>query len=294
MNWDAISFDWNQARAFLATAEAGSFSAAARSLGLTQPTLGRQVAGLEQALGVTLFQRAGRTLALTQSGLELADHVRAMGEAASLISLAASGQSQTIEGQVSITASDAMAAYRLPEFLLRLRDAAPGIEVEVVASNDLRDLRRREADIAIRHQRPTHPDLIAKLTRETSAHLFASTAYLDRHGRPTAPEDLSDATFIGFDRSGRLLEGLNARGLALTKSNFKLISENGVVSWEMVKQGLGIGVMIREVADLTPEVEQILPDFAPIQVPIWLATHRELHTSRRIRLVFDLLSEFLS
>lgn len=292
MNWDAIAFDWNQARAFLATAEAGSFSAAARSLGLTQPTLGRQVAGLEQALGVTLFQRSGRTLTLTRSGLELADHVSAMGEAASLISLAALGQSQTIEGQVSITASDAMAAYCLPKLLLRLRAAAPGIEVEVVASNDLRDLRRREADIAIRHQRPAQPDLIAKLVRETSAHLYAATAYLDRHGRPATSEDLSDATFIGFDRTGRLLEGLNARGLALTKNNFKLISENGVVSWEMVKQGLGIGVMIRDVADLTPEVEQILPDFPAIPVPIWLATHRELHTSRRIRLVYDLLADF--
>jgi len=100
MNWQSVSFDWNQARAFLVTAEQGSLSAAARALGLTQPTLGRQVAALEEKLGVTLFERGRRSLFLTQSGLELLDHVRMMGDAAGRISLTASGQSQAIEGLV--------------------------------------------------------------------------------------------------------------------------------------------------------------------------------------------------
>ena len=199
MNWQSVSFDWNQARAFLATAEEGSLSAAARALGLTQPTLGRQVASLEDQLGVTLFERVGRSLSLTQSGLELLDHVRTMGDAASRISLAASGQSQRIEGHVCITATDAVSVYLLPDALKRLRDAAPGIEVEVVASNEVQDLRRREADIAIRHGRPQHPDLIAKLVRETSLRLYASSEYLDRYGRPASAGELSEAAFIGFD-----------------------------------------------------------------------------------------------
>lgn len=294
MNWQAVSFDWNQARAFLVTAEEGSLSAAARSLGLTQPTLGRQVAALEEELGVTLFDRVGRSLSLTQAGLELLDHVRAMGDAAGRVSLTASGQSQAIEGQVCITASDAMSAYHLPPVLKRIREVAPAIEIEVVAANALRDLRRREADIAIRHVRPDHPDLIAKLVRQTSARLYASTAYLESRGRPTCASDLSEWPFIGFEQSGRLLAGLNERGLTLTKNNFKLVTDSGVAGWEMVKQGLGIGVMVEEVAAMTPEVECVLPDLEPFQVPIWLVTHRELHTSRRIRLVFDLLSEALT
>ncbi len=294
MNWQAVSFDWNQARAFLVTAEEGSLSAAARSLGLTQPTLGRQVAALEEELGVTLFDRVGRSLSLTQAGLELLDHVRAMGDAAGRVSLTASGQSQAIEGQVCITASDAMSAYYLPPVLKRIREVAPAIEIEVVAANALRDLRRREADIAIRHVRPEHPDLIAKLVRETSARLYASTAFLESRGRPTCASDVSDAPFIGFEQSGRLLAGLNGRGLTLTKNNFKLVTDSGVAGWEMVKQGLGIGVMVEEIAAITPEVECVLPDLDPFQVPIWLVTHRELHTSRRIRLVFDLLSEALA
>lgn len=294
MNWQAVSFDWNQARAFLVTAEEGSLSAAARALGLTQPTLGRQVSALEEKLGVTLFERVGHSLALTQSGLELLDHVRTMGEAAGRVSLTASGQSQAIEGQVCITASDAMSAYHLPIVLKQLREIAPSIEVEVFASNTVRDLTRREADIAIRHVRPVQPDLIAKLVRETSARLYASTAYLDVHGRPSSPSELSDAVFIGFEHSDRLLAGLNALGLALTKSNFKLITNSGVAGWEMVKQGLGIGVMVEEIAALTPGVECVLPQLDPIPVPIWLTAHRELHTSPRIRLVFDLLAESLS
>lgn len=293
MNWQAVSFDWNQARAFLATAEEGSLSAAARALGLTQPTLGRQVAALEENLGVTLFERVGRSLSLTEEGLELLENVRAMGDAAGRLSLAASGQSQTIEGQVSITASDLTSAVWLPPVLERLRKAAPGIEIEVVASNTVRDLQRREADIAIRHVRPEQPDLIARFIQETSAHFYASTSFIKKYGRPTTVEDLSAATFVGPDNPERMIPTLNGLGLSLTRRNFKVISESGFVYWEMVKQGLGVSVMTREIAALTPGIERLLPHLDPIPIPVWLVTHRALHTSRRIRLVFDFLAEAL-
>ena len=294
MNWQAVSFDWNQARAFLATAEEGSLSAAARALGQTQPTLSRQVAALEQDLGVTLFERVGRSLSLTRSGLELLDHFRAMGDAASRVSLAASGQSQAIEGQVRITATDAMSAYHLPAMLKRLRDRAPGIVIDVVASYEVRDLTRREADIAIRHVRPEQPDLIAKRVGESSFHFYASTEYLDKRGRPKTASDLSDADFIGPENPERFLPVLNSLGLSLTKRNFKINSANGIVAIELLKQGLGVSMLSKETAALMPGLEQVLPELDPIPVPIWLVTHRELHTSRRIRLVFDLLAESFS
>ncbi|WP_210183492.1 LysR family transcriptional regulator, partial [Hoeflea olei] len=132
MDWTSISFDWNRARTFLAVAEQGSLSAAARALGLAQTTLGRQVAAFEAELGVALFVRAGRGLALTPAGLDLMDHVRAMGAAASRITLAASGRTQAIEGTVSIGASEVDAAYRLPRIVSRLRKEAPGLEIEIV------------------------------------------------------------------------------------------------------------------------------------------------------------------
>lgn len=294
MNWRSVTFDWNQVRAFLVTAEEGSLSAAARALGLTQPTLGRQVAALEERLGVVLFERLGRSLSLTRSGLELLEHAREMGEAAGRVSLAASGRVEAVAGEVSVTASDAFAAYLLPSMLERLRQAAPGITVEVVASNGLRDLRRREADIAIRHVRPEEPELILRRVADMRARLYAARSLVERLGRPCEAAQLSSWPFVGFERSDRLMNALNAQGLALTPDNFRIVTQNGVVGWEYVRQGLGVGAMVEEIAALAPDVECLLPGFPPFVVPVWLVTHRELRKSRRIRVVFDLLAEMLA
>ncbi|MEM8743511.1 MAG: LysR family transcriptional regulator [Pseudomonadota bacterium] len=291
MNWNTVSFDWNQARAFLVTAEEGSLSAAARALGLTQPTLGRQVTALEESLGVTLFERVGRTLTLTQPGLELLDHVRGMGEAAGRFSLAASGQSQTIEGHVSLTATNMMATFHLPPVFKKIREMAPEIELEILASSEVRDLRRREADIAIRHGRPEHPELIAKLVGETTAHLYAATSHLDAVGRPKHPDDIANWDFIGFGDPMEYLPYLTDIGLPLTRENFKTTTNSGTVILALMRQGFGTSMLTKQDADMAPDIEQILPDLPPIPIPVWLVTHRELHTSRRIRLVFDLLAE---
>ncbi|MEO0981076.1 MAG: LysR family transcriptional regulator [Pseudomonadota bacterium] len=294
MNWQAVSFDWNQVRAFLATVEEGSLSAAARALGMTQPTLSRQVSALEADLGVTLFERGPRATRLTEAGARLLDHVRAMGEAANRVSLAASGQSQTIEGRVSITATHTFATYHLPRVLKRLRDIAPGIAVEIVASNDVRDLARREADIAIRHARPEQGELIAKLISETTAHLYAAPAYLDRMGRPASVEDLANHDVIGFDTIEQSVEMFQFVGAPVAEHNIKIATGSGTALLELLRLGLGITIMTRDTADLVPALERVLPSFQPIPVPIWLVTHRELHTSRRIRVVFDLLAEELA
>lgn len=294
MDWRSVKFDWNRARAFLVTAEEGSLSAAARALGMAQPTLGRQVAALEQELGVALFDRVGRGLTLTPSGLELVEHVRAMGDAAGRVSLTASGQSQSIEGTICITTTEAYAAYILPPIVARLRELAPGITIEIVASNAISDLRRREADIAIRNGRPTDPDLIAKKVKDDLVNLYATTAYLDQIGNPRSPAELSRAVFIGFDNNKPFLDGLNALGFNLTVRNFTVLTGSHLVHWELVKQGLGVGVMLLAVGDEEPLVRRALPAMDPIEVPVWLVAHRELNTSRRVRLVFDLLANELS
>ena len=294
MNWQSNAFDWNQARAFLATVEEGSLSAAARALGLTQPTLGRQVAALEARLDIVLFERVGRSLVLTPSGIELLDHVRAMCEAANRISLTASGQSQSIEGKVRITASDMMSAYVLPQVIKKLREAAPLVEIDVIATNDISNLQLREADIAIRHIRPEQPDLIARLVSEATAHFYASKNYLDQHGRPRSFAEMSDHDFIGFGDNNQMLEFLNPLGLSLTLKNFRAGSESGFVAGQMALNGLGIIIMSDEIATNTPGIERVLPDMDPVIFPIWLTAHRELLTSRRIRLVFDVLAEFLA
>ena len=294
MDWRAVKFDWNRARAFLVTAEEGSLSAAARALGLAQPTLGRQVDALESELGVVLFERVGRGLELTPSGLELLEHVRSMGEAANRVSLTAAGQSQSIEGSICIAASETYAAILLPPILAKLRRLEPGIHIEIVASSKPSDLRRREADIAIRNFAPSEPDLIARKIRDVPARLYATPDYLARIGNPKLPYDLRHADFISIDGTGMFLKGLNAMGLNLTEHNFPILTENYLVMWEMVKQGLGIGILDGTIGDAEPLVRRVLPEFKPLMFPIWLVAHRELNTSRRVRVVFDLLAAELA
>jgi DNA-binding transcriptional LysR family regulator len=291
MDWRAVNFDWNRARAFLVTAEEGSLSAAARALGTAQPTVGRQVDALEHELGITLFERVGRGLTLTPSGLELLDHVRAMGQAAERLSLASFGKSQTIEGNICISASEVYAAQLLPPILAKLRGLEPGISIEIVASSRASDLRRREADIAIRSFRPTEPDLIARKIKDIPARLYATPAYLEKIGNPVKPVDLNHADFISIDDSGALLTGLNGMGMSLTARNFPIFCEDYNVSWAMVKQGLGIGILDGNIGDAEPAVQRVLPDLAPMMFPLWLVAHRDLATSRRIRMVFDLLAD---
>jgi DNA-binding transcriptional LysR family regulator len=290
MDWRSVKFDWNKARAFLVTAEEGSLSAAARALGMAQPTLGRQVDGLEQELGIILFERVGRGLTLTPSGLELLDHVRDMGEAAGRVSLTALGQSQALEGTICISASETYAAVLLPPIIAKLRKMEPGIQVEIVVANHASDLRRREADIAIRNFRPTEPDLIAKKIGDADAVLYATPDYIAEIRNPTKPYDLRHAEFVNMDHSGMMLKGLNTLGLGLTEANFPLLTENYLVMWELVRQGAAIGLLDAYIGDADPVVRRVLPNLEPLVFPIWLVSHRELTTNRRIRMVYDFLA----
>lgn len=287
--------DWNQIRAFHATARDGSLSAAARRLGLTQPTLSRQVGALEAALGVTLFDRVGRRLVLTESGRSLLDPVQAMGAAANGLALAATGRADAIAGRVSLSVTDSYAAYILPDIVARLRTEWPQITLAITVTNSFSDLQQREADIAVRHAAPAQSGLIGCHLRDTAAHFYAARDWVARHGAPVALADLArPGVLIGIDDTRRFTAYLRGIGLAVEEAGFGLLSDNMVAVWEMVRRGLGVAPMLREVAERTPEVVRLLPDLPPIPVPVWLVTHREMRTSRRIRLVHDVLAEALS
>ncbi|ESQ76023.1 LysR family transcriptional regulator [Asticcacaulis sp. AC402] len=285
--------DWNQLRAFYATAVHGSLSSAAREIGLTQPTLSRQIMALESSLGVTLFERVGKRLVLTETGHGLLEHARVMGEAALATRVSATGHSEAVGGRVSISATDSYAAYMLPDILARVRRDAPQVTIVVISSNKLSDLRRREADIALRHVRPDEPDLIGRMIRTSKAGFYASRGWVERHGMPQKPGDIA-ADLIGFDDVAQFAAYMRGVGIPVEGHDLRLISESTVVVWELVRRGLGVGAMLAEIAARTPDVVNVLPDMPPIEVPLWLVTHRELRTSRRIRLVYDLLAEELS
>jgi DNA-binding transcriptional LysR family regulator len=276
--------DWSHARAFCATADCGSLSAAARK---------RQVASLEAALGATLFERIGKRLVLSDVGLSLVEHARAMSAAAEAMVLTAAGTSQDIAGPVTISASDAVSAYLLPEVVARIREKAPQITLVIVASDAISDLRRREADIAIRHVRPSEPELIARRVGEMTAHFYASESWITKNGMPKSVAELSAADLMGFAPVDQFSKHLVAVGIPISADQFRIVSDNSVVLWEMVRQGLGICMMLQEIATRMPGVIRLLPELPGTSVPVWVVSHRALHTSRRVRLVFDVLAEEL-
>lgn len=294
MDWRSVKFDWNRARAFLVTAEEGSLSAAARALGMAQPTLGRQVDGLEEELGVILFERVGRGLTLTPSGHELLEHVRLMGQAASQMSLAATGRSEALEGEICITATEITAIYDLAPIIAKLRKIHPGVDVQIVASNTTQDLRRREADIAVRNYRPKDAELVARKIRDEVAMFYATPEFIEQAGTPKRLEDLEKLDFIGFDGSNEMLKRLNEIGVKINPKNIHTYSENHIMHWELVKAGVGIGIMPERVGDLEPKVRSIMPNFRKMIYPVWLVAHRELQTSRRVRTVFDFIAKELT
>ncbi len=295
MDWRSFNFDWNRARAFLVTVEEGSLSAAARALGMSQPTLGRQVAALEEELEVALFERNGQGMQLTPNGQQLVEYVRAMGDAAMGLSLAASGKADSIAGRICISATEVTAMMVLPPLIKKLKLLYPGLVVDLIASNETSDLKRREADIAVRAYRPTQADLIARKLGDNTASLYATPEYLQTLAQPVSMESLQQAQFIGFGSSSHrdYIAALGQSGLVLSEANFGISADSHLVHWELTKQGLGIGVMPTEIGDMEPAVVRVVPGQSFYKGEVWLVSHRELRMNKRVRVVFDFLASEL-
>ena len=294
MSWKSVNFDWNRARAFLVTAEEGSLSAAARALNMTQPTLGRQVAALEKELNVTLFERVSQGLVLTPSGVQLLEHVRQMGSAASAFSLSASGQEKALEGTVCISASEVDAVFRLPAIAERVRREEPGIVLEFAVSNDVSDLKKREADIALRSFRPSQPDLITRKLLQERIWFYGTPDCLKPFAHVKTPSDIEHIDIIGYDHGDQLKNALAQQGWPIANVNFPLITQFWILQIELIKRGLGVTLLPEDVGDAIPELRRGFESLGPFMtLDIWLVTHRELHTSRRVRRVFDLIVDVL-
>lgn len=291
MNWDSLNFDWNHIRSFVATAEEGTLSAAAKALNSTQPTLSRQVSALEADLKVTLFERVGQRLVLTNSGLELLEHAREMSNAALSFSLTASGQSKQIEGAVIVSAGELTAAFLLPKIIAKLRNLEPGINIEVVVTNEASDLKRREADIAIRSFHPKQNDLIAKKVGEEVIWLYGTPEYLATLPDITSFKELDNIQIIGFERRSSINNLLNKQGWDLTEQNFSIITTFQLLQLELSKEGQGVIFFPEQMGDKEPKLKRAFQHMGPLMtLPVWLVCHQELRTSLRVKRVFDFIA----
>lgn len=285
--------DWNLIRSFAAVADTGSLSAAARRLRASQPTIGRHVGELEASLGVVLFRRGRRGYELTDRGAALFERARAMGADADAFALLAAGATEKIAGTVRIAASEVVAAYVLPAMLARLAIEEPGIEVELVPSNRVENLLRRDADIAVRMVEPSQQDLIARKIADLPLVTCAATSYLERRGRPEQPQDLFAHDLVGLDRETDLIRGFAQFGIEMDRHAFRFRTDNQIVIWEAVKAGIGVSFAQRPLVAAEPLVEELLADLPLPKLPVWLAMHRDVRTSPRLRRVSDFLAEEL-
>lgn len=290
-NAQGASFDWSLMPSFLAVIDAGSLLGAARQLQQAQPTIGRHIDALESQLGVSLFERTGRGLVPTERALAIAGFARGMQAQADDLSRSLSLAATQTAGTVRITASQTVAAYALPPLLAELRAVAPEIQVELVTSNEVKNLLRREADIAIRMVRPEQSGLIARKLGEVPIGVFAHKRYLKKRGTPEQALDLLRHDLIGFDQDDSMLRGFRSFGVEIDKTAFALRSDDHIVHWQAVREGLGIGFVATYVAAHDRNVVRMLPAMPLPPLPVWLTSHREIHGNPRIRRVFDFLAE---
>jgi DNA-binding transcriptional LysR family regulator len=241
-----------------------------------------------------LFERTGRGLLPTRTALQLAQAARQMQDGALQLSRTLAGTKSQAGGTVRITASVPVAVQLLPPILLDLRLALPDIQVELVSSNQISNLLRREADIAIRMVRPDQASLVARKLGEAAVGAYAHRDYLARCGVPAQPSELLQHELIGSDAHPAIRQGFEAMGFPVPREAFALRSDDLIVQWQAVRAGLGIGFLADYQARLDPAVRPVLAGQLQIPpLPMWLAVHREIRTSRHIRAVFDFLAAAL-
>ncbi len=286
--------DWNLYRSFLAVLRERSLSAAARSLNLTQPTLARHIDALDAALGFELFTRSQQGLAPTEAALELAPYAENVAANTAAMLRTASGLGATVKGTVRISASEIVGAEILPAVLTELRRQHPKLEFELVLSNTVDNLLRRDADIAVRMVDPTQEALVARKLGTVSLGLYAHKDYLSRTGTPAALGDLVGHSLIGFDRETPAIRAMRSRVPGAEDLRFAFRADSDIAQWRAIKAGFGIGICQVGLARQEVDLVRVLADAFALKLGLWLAMHENLRTTPRCRAVFDGLASGLA
>jgi DNA-binding transcriptional LysR family regulator len=287
--------DWSILRDFIAVAETGGFSQAARRLRVSQPTLSRRIAALETQLKAQLFQRTPRGLLLTDAGEHVLSGARRVEEEALAIERQAEAAQQALTGTVRISITEGLGALWLPKHLAAFHAKYPGVCVEILVDNRTANLLRREADIAVRLFRPDQPDLIARHIGDMVMGLYGARDYLARHGVPTTLAQLRNHFLVGFD------ENMSQRSQPVQRlercfAPEKIVHRSSSLIGQLsaTRAGIGLGAHDCLLADADPDLQRIMPESFEHRMEIWLVTHADMRRSARIRAVYDFLAEALA
>lgn len=286
--------DWTLMQAFLAVAEGGSLSAAARVTGQSQPTLGRQIKQLEETLGVTLFTRHARGLSPSEEGRAILPLAQRMRGAMQEIELAVAGRETGLTGSVRITASQVVSQHILPPIIAGLRQEYPMISVDLVATDHTDNLLFREADIAVRMFRPQQLEIVTRHLGDIRLGICAARSYLEQHGRPANLDDLQRHALVGYDQSELILRGMQEAGIPALRDWFSTRCDDQTVYWELIRAGCGIGFGQQMLIERDPMVE-LLDLGVPIpSLPVWLAAPAATRRTPRVSVVWQALEQGLS
>jgi DNA-binding transcriptional LysR family regulator len=286
-----IEPSWNFYRSLLAVLNEGSLSGAARVLGLTQPTIGRHIDALELAVGFQLFTRSQHGLSATQAAMELRPYAETLSSTAAALLRTASGQGSAVKGTVRLSASEVVGVEVLPPILTDLRERYPDLDIELVLSNTVEDLLRRDADIAVRMVEPSQDALVVKRLGDITLGFHAHRRYLQRHGTPACLDDLTAHSLIGFDRDLPAVRSmLRGKIPVFDRTRFALRADSHLAQLAAIRAGFGIGVCQARLAERDPDLVRVLPDAFEMKLGTWLAMHENLRTTLRCRATFDALA----
>lgn len=280
--------DWPLIRAFVEVVRTGTLSAAARNLGATQPTLGRQMRRLESLYGEPLFRRRGRELAPTDRALTLYEAALVIETEVTALTRAFASGAQG-RGTVRITASEIVAVRLLPRLIRPILAADPTLEIEVLSSDRIDNLVRRDADIAVRMTRPVQPELIAVKLADVSFGLYAARSLVEERGAPRSLAELSDWPWVASVAGMEVLETAANHQLHIDPSRLRLRSDSTVVRMQAVEAGVGVGAVSVALALEVPTLQRLVPTFTPMVFPMWLVANDDLNRNPRHRFVFDAL-----
>jgi len=291
---NARMFDWNDARYFVAVADSGSTLAAGRALRVSQTTVARRIAALEEALGLELFERRRAGYALTPAGETLLLEARALATSAEALADAASALKRESGGTVRVTAEESYVVGVLVPLLRELHEIRPDIVIELDASEELRDLEAGAADIAIRVAKEmTGTGLVGRRIGVDRWTVYCSRTYAEAHGIPHNRRELASHPLIGGGggRIGRyytmwLKENGLEHAIAMTHG-----SVTGILA--AVRSGVGCAALPAMVAELDETLVRCLPATTNGGMEVWLLTHERLRHTPRIRTVLDFLADRL-
>ncbi|MEP7097778.1 MAG: LysR family transcriptional regulator, partial [Dokdonella sp.] len=255
-----IDIGWDLHRSLLAVLEEGSLSGAARALGITQPTVGRHIATLEESFGVALFSRSPTGLQPTEAAIALKPFAESMRNTAATLRRTASGHGGGVSGAVRVSCSEIIGIEVLPPIIAELRQQHASLEVELVLTNEVQDLLHREADVAVRMLRPEQESLIARHIGELEVGMYANRFYLDRFPAPRRTEDITHHTLIGFDRETPFLRSVIDAYEWLDRDTFAIRADNDLAQLAMVRAGAGIGFCQVAIARKDKTLVRVLPE----------------------------------